>query len=333
MSFTVQDAPNVEGVMQNLNTYHRKYHRQIWTEIYCELKAEGFMKSYMNVKDEFVITTAKIGDVIKRFKCDFEPGPDFEFKPQILKVRRQKADIEFCCMDELWNSYLADMYDLGIDNHTPVMFIRWIFQTIIQAKIIEEIEFASVAGLYQDISDPALSNYTNVVDGAATLAERFANNGQANIVPTGQVAGSGNSMNIIEDFLGRIPKKIRKRGKEGVLWTSEQVHLDFFKDRRSSTGDKMDYATVKAGGMKDDYTGIQIEDFEGMSGSDLIFWTPKWNVRKLMNTTDVVKGGGWLLDRKDRCMHAMKDWHRGYGFIFPQYVWVNDQPLHGVTNI
>lgn len=337
MGFTVQDAPNVSGVMQNLNTYHRKYHNEIWGKIRSMLKAENHMSSFMSVKDEYVITTATVNDIIKKFKCEFEPGVNFTFSPKILKVTRMKADIEFCCMDELWSSYLADMFDLGIDNHTPVRFIAWMFDSLVIPKIVEELEIASVAG-WTGATGPGagLTDYTNVVDGVATLAERAANNGAANIIPTGAIS-AGTAHNQVEEFLASIPKKVRRANQEGILWMSEQSYKKFWRDRRTNIGSNLDFLTLKNSEqgdfLVDDYTGVQLHCFDGLDGSDLMFFTPKWNVKKLFNTYDIASGGGFETDKQDRCIHAMKDWHRGYGFIFDEYVYVNDQELHGATNV
>lgn len=337
MAFTVNSAPNAAGVQQDINTYHRKYHKEIWTRIRSMLKAEMYMSSFMSVKNQYVITTAAISDVIKKFACDFEPGPDVTFQPKIMEVCRMKADIEICCLDDLWSSYMADMFDLGMDNHTPVRFIQWIFDTLVIPKIVEELEFASVSGWTG--ATPAggvTSNYTNVVDGVGTLAERIANNGQGEVVPTGAITAA-TALDQVETLLAAIPKKNRTGPNAGVLWMSEQSYRKFWLDRRADLGANMDYASLKASGnvdyLVDDYTKIQIHCFDGLDGSDLMFYTPKWNIRKLFNTIDMPTGGGFTTDRQDRCLHMMQDWHRGYGFIFDEYVWVNDQPLHGAANV
>ncbi len=329
----VNDAPNAAGVLQGLNLYHRRYSKDIYHEIRCKLKAEKYMRTRMMILDEDTITLSETKDLMKRFDCKFEPAECVNFTPRILKVRHIKIDKELCCLQTLHTTYMGDMFDLGEDSgkvNRFQRFIKWIFQNNLQDKIAEELEIASVRGWYE--SNPTTPTYLNMLDGIGTIAERMANNGTAQVIPTGALT-PGTAQDKIEAFLKAIPKKYRTGNTKGILWVSEQVACRFYFDRRADQGNNMDYQQLKAAGLIDDFTQIEIVDFEGLDGSDFMFYTPKWNVTKMYNRHDVLKGGGWETDKQDRCIHIMKDFKRGYDFLDPRYVWTNDQALHGPTNI
>ena len=330
-TIAVGDVTNPNGLAAGLNLAHRKYAQGMLGEIFAEMKAERFMASRAMVLDKDTVTETTIGDLIQRWACSFDPKGDMAFQPRDLEVCRLKIDREVGCLEALHKSYLSEMFTSADDFTDNIRTYSEWYQTRMYNKIGEEMEIAALRGWKDDSVPQASSNYLNSVDGIGTIAERLVNNGTVISIPTGPLT-PGSTLDKVEDFFASIPNKVRRGASRGILWMSEANYRQYWQDRRAAEYNQ-NCCDNKDAAMRVEYFNVDIEWFEGLDGSDLIFYTPANNVVKLFNITEDPRTMRFNAQPFNRTVKYMADFKRGYNFLDIRYVYVNDQPLHGPTNV
>ena len=330
MAITIGDTNN-GTIAAGLNLAHRDIARGMLGEVFTSLKAERFMQNYGMTVDKKTVTATTIGDLIQRWACSFDPKGDIAFQPRDLQVCRLKIDYQVGCLENLHESYLAEQFvpadDISLNLRN---FSEWQIRQM-YGKIGEEMELSAIRGWKDDTVSQSASNYLNSVDGIGTIAERLVNNGTVISIPTGPLT-PGSTLDKVEDFFASIPNKVRRGKERGILWMSETNYRQYWQDRRAAEYNQ-NCCDDKDAAMRVEYFNVDIEWFDGLEGSDLIFYTPARNVVKLYNRTEDPRTMRFNAQPFDRTVKYMADFKRGYNFLDIRYVYVNDQPLHGLTNV
>lgn len=265
---------------------------------------------------------ADFARVLQRFQKGWTPIGTTTFTPTKIPLYKLKIDLQET-PDDLEESWLGFLADNNLDRR-QWPFIRWYLENAL-IKADEDLELNEIyKGVVGTITPGTATAAGASLQGIKAQLNAHHAAGNLGTVTMGAVptTDAEDFVDYVEDFINNIPRLLRR--ELDFLFVNEDLH-DLFRDgmRAKYNTNYEQVADSRITKLRND--NINLVGLPSMDGSTRIWTTPKFN-----------RQGGFKkpknerifeVEKVDRTVKAYTDYHKGYGFWIPQYVYSNDVEL------
>jgi hypothetical protein len=316
----LSDGLDLTEVLADVKNYFRAFGNSIWVQIQKGTDFEQYMRAIPNQKGTYVSTASTRTEYLQPWQKGFTPSGGVALKPYETAVRRIKLDVLLDNLDELFNTYLAEM--LVDETKTPMNypFVKWLVQYHIVPGITEELRAMSVKGVYDAPTAPTPGASIDSADGIFTLiTNEIAATNLTNIITTGAITDA-NIVDKVELFHKDLPDEYK--GSSDPIFCSMDNVQRYMYTYRDDKGVNMDFngPTVQLWGTNKKLVGLS-----DLNGSDRFLFTPSGTKGNLLKLYDKLLMPNLQFQEFNRDIKIMGDMHRSWGFETLDAVFVNDQ--------
>ena len=319
----------IDALAEHLNDHSRMYSKDIMTKTRLGLEMENLLSQRQSTGEYYVIENAEATEVLQPYQGKFTPKGTITHAEQTIRVRPIKMDLQFTEVDleKWWYSWQVDRFDVEKD---PMQwtFPRYIVEKEIMPKFQEDLNNVSVNGQFVAPTPGTAGDAVDSVDGFHKIIADHITDLKipaANVITTTALSAS-NARDKIELFLDSIPEVITKKG--GRILMSPTIRRHYFRDYRAEFTQQVGPYPMGGGPKKvevDDYN-VELVAVQSLAGSGRIIFLP--NGRD--NMVWVSRAGApvypqMIFKTQSRVLEMYATIYRGYGFEYPQEVYVNEQ--------
>lgn len=316
----------IDAAAQHLLDHTRTFNAEIQTATRLGLEMET-MVPYRGSDGEYYVTSrASSTEVLQPYQPQFTPKGSVDHDETSIRVRPIKLDLTFTeeDLEQFYDSWKIEWMNAG-KNPLEWTYPRYIYEKELLPQILEEINTNSWSGIYAAPTPGTAGASAASVNGYKKVLADLITASAITPIVIGATTAS-NARENVEAFLAAIPEKITKKG--GKILMSPAQRRFFVTDYR---GEFMQAPGVypQGGGPKkvevDDYN-VELVSVASMAGSGRWIFLPNgrdnmvWVSRKEYPTYPQI-----IFDTAPRVLQMYATFYRGYGFEYPQEVYVNDQ--------
>lgn len=271
-----------------------------------------------------VLTT--LNRIVQPFQKAFTPIATIKFEPNEFPLYKLKVDMSET-PDDLEATYLGFMAALPENDRAQWVFVRWLLEVHVMAKIQEDLElneyykgvFAAPTAGTAGAAGTAMNGIRKVIRGYNTAGRLNLKNGP--IVLGAVPAGKVDFVNYVEAFADPIPSLFRD--KLDYIFMSKELATRYKRGKREKYN--INYAQSPDLLTVEDYSHIRIVGLESMSGSTLIWTTIPDN--RVRPTKKAALANTMKIESAKRVVDLLTDWWEALNFEVPEFVFTNDQDL------
>lgn len=282
----------------------------------------------MVVDGEIVkLSEAEITDVIQGFKKEFSPKGDATVTPVPFQLRNIKIDLSIY-PDDIKSTYYGFWKGLKSDGDReqwPV--VRWIWEKLVAPKWGANLAHIDWCGKYvaptsNTTPGPTKGSYTGlkqiIIDDLDSGTPKMTE-----ITLTNSLTNTSQIFDAFEEAYDALDQKYHDEAM--VILCSPKTQLNYFRDRRNTTGTNMDYAINgkdKARDMTlDGRENVRIQPMNGIGRSGDHDWLVITTERNLLRG-ERSNGYNLRMESDKRAVAIMADWWEGVGFGLAEEVFV-----------
>jgi len=320
----------IDSAAEFLNDHSRMFSTEIQTKTRVGLEMENLLPQRMSTGEYYVVENAEATELLQPYQGAFTPKGEVTHSENSIRVRPVKLDMEFTeiQLEKWWNSFMVSRFDVEKDPESWT-FPRYIFERELLPKFQNDLNRIAWLGQYAAPTPGTPGDAVDSVDGfKKIIADSITSLAipAANVITTTALSSS-NARGKIELFLDSIPEEITSKG--GRILCSPTIRRYYFRDYRGEfTQSPGPFPTNNAPRQVfvDDYN-VSIEAVTTMAESGRIIFLPN---NRPNNMVWVSRTGSpvypqMIFKSQARVLQMYATIYRGYGFEYPQEIFVNEQ--------
>lgn len=315
------------GQIQEDLTNRTVTHRKEILELFRKpTETENLMSDVPGVKNKYISYTGKRGQVLQGYQPDWTPTSGDSIEPMVAQVHMLKIDKEYKNLEQLFQSYRADLAAEG-KTMQEYPIAQWIINGL-AAQAAEEIEDNCMTAQYVTPTTGTPGPVSEAFDGALTVLAREVTKG--NIIPTPSGVYTNNDIfDNFSFFIRQLPPHLLKRmireGQPFMLSHTNSVHL--WNDYRDQNATKLDYnRAIDDDGVFElliDTHRVKVKGLTSMEGSNRFLGLQKMNFKRLYDT--IIQPQSFEIYTLPRQLMITALMKRGYAYDIGEEVLINDQ--------
>lgn len=320
----------IDALAEHLNDHSRMFATDIQTKTRVGIELESILTPRLSTGEYYVVENAEVSEVLQGYQGSFTPKGSVAHNENSIRVRPIKMDLNFTEVDleKWWNSWMVDRFDVQ-KNPEEWTFPKYITEKEIMPKFKDDLNRIGWLGQYAAPTPGTANDAVDAVDGYKKVIADLITAGSipsGNVYPiTGGTITTSNIRDEIEAFLDSIPEEITSKG--GRILMSPKMRRWYFRDYRAEFTQQttllMDNAVNNV--MVDSYN-VKLEAVTTMAGSNRWIFLP--NNRDNMvwvSRTGAPVYPQMIFKSQARVLQLYATIFRGFGFEYPQEIYVNDQ--------
>lgn len=314
----VRAGLDISAIAGQIDLYFRRFAREISVKLMTGVDFEQYMTPVSGQKGTWTSTSSMRSEFFQPYQKGFTPKGGVTLTPYTNQVYRNKINVLLDNLDELFDTYLAEI--LVDETRTPdnYPFVKWLFENEIVPGMIEERRIISARGIATPVAVPGTpGDSIDTADGIFTVVAKEIT--ATNIVPivTGAIT-STNIVDAVETFKDGLASASAKDVVKQIFMSGTMFDWYMRKDRELHGKDN-DWSGNKA---KLYGTNIELVGLTQMNGSKRMIATQPGNMVKLYDQNVLPKLTVQLFNEDVKILGSD---HRGYGFKTLDTVFANDQ--------
>jgi hypothetical protein len=271
-------------------------------------------------------TLSQLNRIVQPFQKAFTPLGTTKFTPNQFDLYKLKVDMEET-PDDLESSYLGFLASQPEQDRSNWLFVRWLIETHIKAKIAEDLELNEYfTGVYAAPTAGTAGAAGTAMNGLKKVIAAYNTAGLTNMgngaIATGALSTDNKTfVDQTEAMVDAIPELFRNR--LDYLFMSPANVTKYKRGKRAKYN--TNYAQASELLTIEDYDNISVVGLPSMAGSNLIFTTLADN--RIRATKKAALANTLKLESNKRVVDILTDWWEALNFEVPQFVFHNDQGL------
>lgn len=320
----------IDALAEHLNDHSRMFANDIQTKTRIGLELENLLTPRMSTGEYYVVENAEADEVLQGYQGTFTPKGTITHSEQTIRVRPIKMDLQFTeqQLAKWWNSFKIDRFDVHKDPEAW-SFPRYIMEKELLPKFQDDLNRVAWLGSYVAPTPGTANDAVDAVDGFKKVIADLIT---ATTIPAANVytvsGGSVTTSNVrdeVEAFLDSIPEAITSRG--GRILMSPKMVRWYFRDYRAEFTQQstLDMNNAPKQILVDAYN-VSLVPVATMAGSNRWIFLP--NNRENMvwvSKSDFPTYPQMIFKSQARVLQLYSTITRGFGFEYPQEIYVNDQ--------
>ncbi|MFA9220543.1 MAG: hypothetical protein ACEQSL_05090 [Sediminibacterium sp.] len=262
--------------------------------------------------------SVEMTEVLQPYQDDFSAKGGATFKPVDIQLFHQKIDWKKnpTIFVESWLGFLASE---NVDR-AQWPFIKYLINELILNKYFEDHELQAIyKGVRDEATGGTAGDAIDAMNGIKFIRNAHIDAGLITPISTGALeTGAAAFCTQVEEwfeeindlyhdsidyvFMSRTNAVLYRQGKRA------KYNVNYMQE-----SDLMSLA---------DHPTVQIKGLRSMSGSDVLWATPKWNRKRAMKTIGTPTT--FQIKEYERSVSIYTDWMEGVGFAYPQVVFTNE---------
>lgn len=306
-----------------LNRYHIVMDPMIHQTVKKGIELENYLRPVV-CDHTYTAASAEVSDVLQAYQCDFTPNNDIEFTAIDNTLQRMKIDIVFECdqLDEFYDSWRVEWVEDGRERNQWT-FPRYVYDNFILPKLVENLDFVSVNGVYQAPTAGEAGLTVNACDGIKVKVQAAVNSGLTTPIPTGQLTDN-NIVNQVEGFCDALPRPYKNM--PGVVLMSQTNADKYWRNYRDQFGTGNGNMGNENNGLRIDNTRKRVVGIGSLDGFDGMIFIPNSVASAILGRK---RGQPYLPQIRwqvfERKLKGLAEFSRFYGFKYWGHIFVNDQ--------
>lgn len=316
----------IDAAAEMLNTHTRMFAPELATKTRLGLEMEMLLPQKQSSGEYYVVENAEATEVLQPYQGGFTPKGSISHSEQRIRVRPVKIDLTFdeIQLEKWYNSWQASRFNPEVDPQSWT-YPKYILERELMPKFQDDLNSASWLGSYVAPTPGTAGDAVDSVDGFKKIIADLDTAGTIQKYATGAITSS-NIREKVEEFLAAIPDYITKKG--GKILMAPKHRRWYFYDYRGEFS-ALPSAHPEGGGTKsimaDDYN-ITLEAVATMTGADRWIFVPNGRDNMVWVSLAGKPVYPQLIFVKDaRVLKVYGTIYRGFGFEYPQEIWINDQ--------
>lgn len=262
---------------------------------------------------------ARLTEIVQPYQDAFTPKGALTFKPVEIALFEMKIDIQEN-PSKLEASWLGFLTGEGIDRKSWP-FVRWYMEVhIIRQKKRDMEKQAYFAGVYGAPTAGTAGAANTVMNGINKVRKTHITNSRTTPITIGAPSTDPVTWcEQVETFVNAIDEDARQ--EDMVIAMSKVLHRRYRAGKRKKYNAYYDQTPEL--NLVTDNDNISVKGYDSMSGSSVIWTSPKWNNILGQKRSNA----GFQVENVDRNVKIFTDWWEGLGFIIPEYLFTNDSDL------
>jgi len=276
------------------------------------------MKFMTTVKqnDDFRAAQATITSITQGFQKGWTPKGTPKFTPLIISHRRHKFDVEIY-PDEIYGSWLGFLADES-KTRAEWPLVKYILYKVLLAQTEMDREMNLIGnGVYAAPVDGTAQATGLSMNGFLTLlktAHANAGTSKMTFAQKNVAITSTNAFDQVEKFADIITGPYKNIPMN--IFCSPDNFTFYVRKKRDLYGGNVDYG--RFGNAVVDGTMLTLQPLPSMTGSDILFATPKANFIRLLKLNDGASKP--MVEESKRQVFLYADWHENVGFAIEEAV-------------
>lgn len=316
----------IDGAAANLNDHSRQFAPELFTKLREGLEFETLLTGRQSDGEYYVCESAAAGELLQPYQGAFTPKGSIAHDESTIRVRPIKMDTQFSETDLVtwWTKWQSSRFEAGRDPQTWT-FPRYILERELLPKMSEELNSIAWLGEYAAPTPGTAGASLASADGFKKVIADLATASKIQVLASGAVTAA-TTREKVEAFIDLIP--VLQRNKGGVILMSQKHFANYSRDYRNEF--QHTPTMYSQNGVKDmvqvDGYNIFIKPVRTMESSDRWVFLPNnrdnmvWVSRQGYPTYPQI-----IFDSAPRVLQMYCTIYRGFGFEYPQEVWVSDQ--------
>ena len=320
----------IDAAADFLNTHSRMFSKELQTKTRLGLEMETLLPQRQSDGQYYVVESAEAEEILQPYPGRFTPKGAVDHDEKSIRVRPIKMDMEFTeeDLEKWWSSWQVSRFDPEKDPESW-SYWRYILEAELIPKINDDLNRVAWLGEYVAPTPGTAGDALDSVDGYKKVIADSITSGDipaANVITTTALSSS-NARDKIELFLDSIPEEITSKG--GRILCSPTVRRYYFRDYRAEfTQSPGPFPTENAPRkiFVDDYD-VSIQSVATMAGSGRIIFLPNNRPNNMVWLSRMGKPvyPQFIFKSQARVLQLYATIYRGYGFEYPQEIYVNEQ--------
>lgn len=271
---------------------------------------------------------ATLNRIVQPFQKAFTPIGTIKFEPNVFNLFKIKIDMSET-PDDLEKTYLGFLAAQPENDRSQWLFVRWLIEVHIMAKIDEDLENNEYfAGVYVAPGAGVAGAAGTAMDGIRKVIRGYNTAGRLNLgngpIATGALAADpADFCTQVEEMADAVPSIFRP--KLDAFFMSKENATKYLRGKRK----KYNQYYQQAGDLMvvEDYSNIKIVGLASMSAasSDLIWASLPEN--RIRATKKAILAKSMKIESAKRVVDILSDWWEALNFEVPEFVFTNDQDL------
>ncbi len=307
-------AIDVVQLKSEFGTYIKTNQQEILKKLTQPTVSQKYMSTVVSKDLEWRTTQAVIDDIVQGFQKAWTPKGTAKFTPIAIPQRRHKADLEFY-PDDVFESWLGFLTDEK-KNRKDWPITKYIIEELLIPKVNDNRELKLIGKGVYEAPTPDVAQLTGKsMDGFLTILQKKKDLGTSNInfITTIGVPTKENIVDWMEDFVDLIDEVYQDI--DMPIYLSNKWYKAYKRKYRDLYGDNSDFKGTTELVLE---SNNRIAKLPSMSGSDIIFTTPKANFKRLLNANEGASSIN--IESVDRKVKVFSDWHESVGFAIEEAI-------------
>jgi hypothetical protein len=324
-------AINIADVITQFGSYYianQNNMKRLRTMLYQPGETAKFFQERPGDDTTYRSVLSVLNRIIQPFQKAFTPIGTTTFTPNEFPLYKIKVDMEET-PDDLEASYLGFLASQPELDRAQWLFIRWLVEVHVMAKIQEDLENNEYfAGVYAAPTPGTAGAVGTSMNGIRKVIRGYNTAGRLNLgngpIATGALAADPSDFcTQVEEMADAIPAIFRPR-IDAFFMTKENA-TKYLRGKRKKYNQYWSQAADLM--VVEDYSNIKIVGLASMSAAstDLIWASLPEN--RIRATKKAALANSMKIESNKRVVDLLTDWWESLNFEVPEFVFTNDQDL------
>ena len=255
-----------------------------------------------------------LGEIVQQFQKKFTPKGEVEFKPNEIRLRNLKVDLELY-PDNVKGSWAGFLIDLKSNERQNWPLVRYMLESEVIPQLHSDMELKGYfKGVFEAPTTGESGSASQAIDGIKSLLDAGIQDGTMQSVALTAAVTKSNSFDMIEEFVENFDELLE--GTKMRFYCDPKILRWYHQDKRNTHGADVNYDPNKP---VVDFTNIELAGLPSMAGQKYFWATPPDNYLHIRRVNGMNKP---VIQSFDRSVKVMTDWWEGQGFGHNELVYV-----------
>jgi uncharacterized protein YciU (UPF0263 family) len=302
-SATLAGTMTVTDLKSAFGTYVSKNDKKIFHLLTQPTVSQKYMSTIASAVTEYRSAKATIGNVVQGFTTTYNDKGAMEFTPRTIKNYRHKINVSIT-PDEVYESWVGWLVD---NDKQPKDrdIIDYAIKELIMPKVLDDRENLLIGkGDYDsgnlDVAGKSMNGFVTILEDAKT-----AGTSNINFISLDDIT-STNVVTQIEAFADEID--LLYQSIKMNVFVDPSIYKMYKRRYRDLYGDHVNFDDNNL----IDYSNLNLVPLPSMSGTGVMFATPKENFIRLINRNEGATN--FWTEQDGYTVKVYADWWEGVGF-------------------
>lgn len=256
-----------------------------------------------------------LGEIVQQFQKKFTPKGEVEFKPNEIRLRNLKVDLELH-PDDVKGSWAGFLIDVNSNERQNWPLVRYVLEKEVIPQLHNDMELKGYfKGDFVAPTNGTAGNAAQAIDGVKKLLDAGVADSSMQSVALSAAVTKSNAFDMVEEFVDNFDPLLE--GTKMRFYCDPKILRWYHQDKRNTHGVDVNYDPNKP---TVDFSNCELVGLPSMAGEKYFWATPEDNFLYLRRANGMNKP---VIQPFDRSVKVMTDWWEGLGFGHNELVYVS----------